>query len=64
MLHRFMLAAVTAMLVHAPAAAEGRPKSLEKLFAPLRPPTGLSASSTRSAGAKVENAGSRPSSNT
>ena len=35
MMHRFTLAALAAVLVHAPASAEGRPKTLEELFAPL-----------------------------
>lgn len=35
MSHRFPLVALAAVLVCAPAAAEGRPKSLEELFAPL-----------------------------
>lgn len=35
MLHRFTLAALAAVLVHGPAAAQGRPKSLDELFAPL-----------------------------
>ena len=35
MSHRFPLVALAAVLICTPAAAEGRPKSLEELFAPL-----------------------------
>jgi hypothetical protein len=35
MLHRSTIAALAAVLVHAPAAAGGRPESFEQLFAPL-----------------------------
>lgn len=54
MLHRFTLAAIAAVLVHSPAAADGRPKSLEELFAPLSQGACVKMDDVRNASAIVQ----------
>jgi len=54
MLHRFALVALAAVLVHAPAAAEGSSQSLEEVFAPLSHGACVKMNDVRKVGATIE----------
>jgi len=54
MLHRIALAALAAIMVHTPAAAERRPNTLEELFAPLTQGACVRLDDVRAVSATVE----------